>query len=144
MQRDSLRLGLLSVPHCCTLLLQPTAPAALGAVTLQEACAEASCRCRPADISAEWDTRQEGAAAPARSGSGASGVAGSSLHPPAYARAVRHYAHLLQASCGAGVTFGFGGWQPARGLAGKSWQQLLEGLLWLWRVAACTGVGNTS
>ncbi|KAI7844015.1 hypothetical protein COHA_002552 [Chlorella ohadii] len=62
----------------------------------QEACSEPSCRCRPADIYAEWDTRHEWAATPVRTGSNGSSVAGCSLHPQAYARAVRHYAHLLQ------------------------------------------------
>lgn len=73
---------------------------------LQEACRELSCRCRPADIYAGWDTRQEWAAAPARSDSSGSTVAGCTLHPQTYARAVRHYAHLLQAR-----GQGQGGWR---------------------------------
>ena len=64
---------------------------------MQEACPDASCRCRPSDIAVGWDTRQEWAAAPARSHGSVRSVAGCSLHPEACARAVRHYAHLLQA-----------------------------------------------
>ncbi|PRW60621.1 ATP-dependent DNA helicase isoform A [Chlorella sorokiniana] len=58
----------------------------------QEACTEPSCHCRPVDIYAEWDTRQEWAAAPARSGSNSSAVAGCTLHPQAYARAEAEWA----------------------------------------------------
>lgn len=90
--------------HLCSPHLRPSI-----ASLLQE-CREPSCRCRPADIYAGWDTRQEWAAAPARSDSSGSTVAGCTLHPQTYARAVRHYAHLLQAR-----GQGQGGWHALCG-----------------------------
>jgi hypothetical protein len=51
-----------------------------------------ACACLPADVAASWETRQEwaaGAAGGARGGSAA-------LPPGMHARAVQHYAHLLE------------------------------------------------
>ncbi|PSC74279.1 Flavin-containing monooxygenase FMO GS-OX-like 3 [Micractinium conductrix] len=53
-----------------------------------------TCRCRPSDIEASWDTRQEWASSPG--GGGAASSCTAQLGGAAHARAAQHYAHLLQ------------------------------------------------
>jgi hypothetical protein len=48
-----------------------------------------ACACRPADVAAAWDTRQEWAV-------GAAAMSPGLCAGAAHARASRHYAHLLQ------------------------------------------------
>lgn len=70
----------------------PLPPRPVPAPVAQAECP--TCRCRPSDIEASWDTRQEWASSPG--GGGAASSCTAQLGGAAHARAAQHYAHLLQ------------------------------------------------